>query len=217
MDWGVRVWDLRSPPAAAVAATLSPSSGCTALLYDECSLSLYAGCDDGALLIIDARSWRIRLRVPGVPMRPQSHPAGPPGAPPHAGGTPPPSPPRSSPPDAAACFAHAGPVTALAGHPSRRILLSGGQDGDVRAWSLPDLDHVVTVPGLHLPGGRPSAGAGGARQQQQQQAQAAEAPPRGGGGEPWWCSGGVASLAATEDLVISAGRDGACYALHQVW
>ena len=242
--WGVRVWDLGAPSGAVVIAALVSSAdspgGCTALLYDECSQSLYAGCNDGALLWIDARTWVVRARIPGVPMQPQKAPS-----PRAAEPLLPPAPamdrtgPQEHEPrgqaqarlasDPAACYAHAGPVGALSAHPSRRILVSGGAlDGDVRAWSLPALEHVVTVPALHGHSAAPAAAAAQRVSQQhllQRGMGAAGGAEVGGGGggviesaADWWADKrGVSGLAATEDFVVSVGYDGACYALHQVW
>jgi len=68
--WGLHLWDTRVSPAVPVAtsAPYPAFPGCTALFYDDCALSLLAGCEDGGLLVWDLRAGRITSRVPGVPL-----------------------------------------------------------------------------------------------------------------------------------------------------
>jgi hypothetical protein len=85
-------------------------------------------------------------------------------------------------------------VTALGLHPSLRVLLSGGEDGDLHQWSLPDAGSMSTVPSLHT------------------------SHPQSTMQMPVWkASRGVSGILATEEYVVTTGFDGACYALHLLW
>ena len=67
--WGLHLFDTRSGDAPVALAARYPSfPGVTSLLYDEASLTVLAGCEDGGLLSYDVRAYRILTRIPGVPM-----------------------------------------------------------------------------------------------------------------------------------------------------
>lgn len=139
-------------------------------------------------------------------------------------------------------FGHAGAVTVLAGHPSKRLVASGGQDGDVHLWSLPGLHHHVTLPRMHQPKHidvvamrPPSVGGGSGATSAPVHIPASQTgAPTGTGGSgikppiqaapisaPASASSavkaGVSSIVCTEDQIITGGYDGAIYAVPQRW
>lgn len=206
--WGLHLFDLRQGDTAVLLAAEYPAyAGCTSLLYDVASLSLVVGGSDGALMLFDLRTGRMRLRMEGVPMA--------------AGGS------RGSAAASLASpaapaedivtlegYAHAGAVLHLAAHPSQRLFASAGQDGDIRLWSLPELQHCSTIDRVHAPRVLDPAAvavttAGGAVGGA---AAAAASHP-----SQWLYPGGVSSLSFTEELLLSSGHDGAVYAMHQLW
>lgn len=150
-------------------------SGCTSLLHDPLSQCLVAGCEDGALLLFDLRRMRERVLVPAVPTRAAAsftrhQPSG--SAPAVASAV---AGPGSRGATAGAAtqsplpgslsisgeWGHAGAVTALALHPSCRFVASGGQDGCVRLWSLPELEVSHEVHRLHRQHGAGFSGVSG--------------------------------------------------------
>ncbi|RYY32972.1 hypothetical protein EON62_04745 [archaeon] len=199
--WGLHVFDVRASPTAVVTGCTYPAlPGGTSIFYDDASLNVVVGGSDGSLLLYDMRMQRERLLVPGVPLhaarrKPSTLAAGSAGA---ADGD-------ASLPPQVPLFGHLGAVTCMARHPSHRVLVSGGQDGEVKVWSLPDLAYMSSIAKLH--DGLTIATA----------TAAASSNSPFSVESNWVHMVGVSGLSATEDHVMSTGYDGAVYAIRQSW
>jgi hypothetical protein len=215
------IFDVRTGSAPAWSGLPFPSfPGFTALLPDEPSLTLIAGAEDGSLLFFDLRRLALRHVIQGVPLAAASPLSGGSSGSWEAGG---------GTAGGVGHYGHAGAVRTLAMHPSRRQFASGGADGDVRLWSLPDAEAVTSIPRAHT--GRlrpaisgPTEGGDGGLVGALPLALTGLAWEAGAWGEEVLRpapgarqSGGVSALAITEEHVVSGGADGSITAHAQLW
>jgi len=198
IGWGIHIFDTRATSSAVLTAARYPDyAGCTAAFYDDASLSVVVGCEDGSLLVYDMRGDRIRLHVPGVPL----HAAGSARRAATGGASRPVSglAPGSAPPQLSYHFGHAGAVNIIAPHPNHRAIGTAGQDGEVKLWSLPDLEACASAPRLHaVKRELVTPGVKHAR-------------------STWMQPSGVSSLLLTEEYLVTTGWDGATYASPLLW
>jgi len=194
--WGLHVFDTRCDTRSAIVgkgAALPGLPGCTCVVHHSDTASLLAGGEDGSLLCFDLRTMRERDRVAGVPTRSAasfSRTAESAASLAHADHVEGESAPARPSYRTSVAWGHAGAVSALAVGGGGQYLVSGGQDGEVRLWSVSELAFARTFPRVH-------------------EGRAVTSDTLANLANSWTYLAGVSGLWCAGDDVFSSGYDGA--------